>query len=323
VAQTFLKAEKIISQGLGLLQRELVLPRMVVRYGLSDFRGAKNDTITIRIPSLLKGREYEWRTRNLPIEVDELNEYSIPVTLDKHAYNAVQITDEEQTLDIDSWGEQVARPQIRAVAEILEGYIATEMDTANYRHEVDFIEDDPEVNEDSRAFYRAAVQARKYLNMENVPATGRVIVLGANVEAAALNSGHIVKADQADSDSALREAIIGRVAGFTVIGNVNSVDPDFAVAMHPTAFALANVAPMVPDGASAGATMTFDSLAMRWIRDYDSDYLRDRSVYSSFAGAASVEDARDLTSDVGSGFGELTGENVRAVKINFTGFTGS
>lgn len=322
MAQVFLKAEKIISQGLGLLQRELVLPRMVVRYGVADFRGAKNDTITIRIPSLLKGREYEWRTRTAPIEVDELNEYSIPVTLDKHVYNAVQITDEELTLDIASWGEQVARPQIRAVAEVLEGYIATAMDTANYRHEVSFVEDDPDLVE-SRAFYRAAVEARKWLNVENVPAAGRVIVLGSNVEAAALNSAHLVKVDQAGTDSALRDAVIGRIAGFTVLGNVNSVDPDFAVAMHPTAFALANVAPLVPDGASAGATMTFDSLAMRWIRDYDSDYLRDRSVYSSFAGAASVEDGRDLTSAVDAGFGELTDENVRAVKINFTALAGS
>lgn len=323
MAQTFLKAEKIVSQGLGLLQRELVLAGMVGRYTEADFRGAKNDTITIRIPSLLKGREYEWRTRTAPIEIDELNEYSVPVTLDKHVYNAVQITDEELTLDIMSWGEQVARPQIRAVAEVLEGYIATAMENANYRHEVDFVEDDPEVVPDSRAFYRAAVKARQYLNMENVPASGRVIVLGANAEAAALNSGHIVKANEADSDSALREAIIGRIAGFTVIGNINSVDPDFAVAMHPTAFALANVAPVVPDGASAGARMVFDSLAMRWIRDYDSDYLRDRSVYSAFAGAASIEDGRDLTSDVDAGFGELTNENVRAVRINFTGIAGS
>lgn len=323
MAQTFLKAEKIISQGLGLLLRELVLPGMVGRYTEADFRGAKNDTITIRIPSLLKGREYEWRTRTAPIEIDELNEYSTPVTLDKHVYNAVQITDEELTLDIVSWGEQVARPQIRAVAEVLEGYIATEMANANYRHEVDFIEEDPVTAPDSRAFYQAAVQARKFLNIENVPAAGRVIVLGSNAEAAALNSGHLVKVNEADSSSALRDAVIGRIAGFTVMGNINSVDPDFAVAMHPTAFAFANVAPVVPDGASAGARDVFQSIALRWIRDYDSDYLRDRSVYSSFAGAASIEDGRDLTSAVGSGFGELTNENVRAVKINFTGISSS
>jgi hypothetical protein len=115
----------------------------------------------------------------------------------------------------------------------------------------------------------------------------------------------------------LRNAVIGRIAGFQVIGNCNSVDPDFAVAMHPTAFALGNVAPEVP-ASVPGATATYESLAMRWIKDYDSDYLRERSVYSSFAGTASVEDGRDLRSEVGRGFGELTDENVRAVLIDFT-----
>jgi hypothetical protein len=165
---------------------------------------------------------------------------------------------------------------------------------------------------DDLSFYRALVEARKALNEANVPAAGRVVVLGANVEAAALLTPHLVKANEAGTDSALREAILGRVAGFDVIGNVNSVDPDFAVAFHPTAFALANVAPVVPDGATTGATLTFDSLAMRWIRDYDPDHLSDRSVYSAFAGSASVEDGRDPDDF------SLTDENVRAVEIQFT-----
>lgn len=321
MANAFLKAEQIISQGLGLLQRELILPMLVTKYGLADFRGAKNDTVNIRIPSLLQGREYEWRTRNNPIEIDELNETTIALELDKHPYSAVAVTDEELTLDIVSWGEQVARPQIRAVAELLESYIATAMTDANYRHEVTWDQADPNGDPGDRSFYQAAVQARKYLNTENVPAGGRVIVLGANAEAAALDSTHLMKVNEAGTDSALRDAVIGRIAGFTVIGNVNSVDADFAVAFHPTAFAFANVAPAVPAGVSAGADMVYQSLAMRWIRDYDSDYLRDRSVYSSFAGAASVEDGRDLDSPVGSGFGDLTEENVRAVKLNFTAFT--
>lgn len=310
MANAFLKAEKIVSQGLGLLQRELILPRLVVRYGAADFVGAKNDTINVRIPSLLKGREYEWRTRSAPITYDDLEEFTVDVSLSKHPYSAVAVTDEELTLDIASWGEQVARPQVRAVAELLESYIAEAMANANYASTVQY--DAPvDPDADDLSFYRALVQARQALNEANVPAAGRVVVLGANVEAAALLTPHLVKANEAGTDSALREATLGRIAGFDVIGNVNSVDPDFAVAFHPTAFAFGNVAPVVPDGVTAGASLTFDSLAMRWIRDYDPDHLRDRSVYSSFAGAASVEDGRDPDTF------ELTDENVRAVEIEF------
>jgi hypothetical protein len=312
VANAFLKAEKIVAQGLGLLQRELILPRLVLRKGVDDFRGAKNDTINHKIPSLLAGREYEWRTRTAPIEVDELNETTIPITLNKHPYSAVAITDEELTLDIESWGEQVARPQSRAVAEKLESYVAAQMAAANFAHSVDFDPDPDDPND--RAFWKAAVAARRRLNQENVPADGRVIVLGAAAEEAALNSRHIVDADTSGTTGTLREAVIGRIAGFTVIGNVNSVDEDFAIAFHPSAFVLGNVAPAVPDGASAGATQVFESLAMRWIKDYESDFLRDRSVYSAFAGTASVEDRRDMDPDSPT-FGDLTGENARAVEI--------
>ncbi len=315
MANEFLKGEKIVSQGLGLLQRDLVLARLVARKGIGDFKGAKNDTINIRIPSILKGREYEWRTRNSKITVDDLNETVVDIKLDKHVYNAVKITDEELTLDIDDWGFQVARPQIRAVAEKLEGYIAKAMESdANYRHTVTY-EPEPD-NDDDRSFTRALNAARKALNTENVPAIGRKVLLGANVEEAVLNAGVLQDVDRSGDDGVLREARIGRLSGFDVIGNVNSIDPDFAVAFHPTAFVLGNVAPVVPDGAKTGAQMDFEGLAMRWIRDYDSDILSDRSVYSSFAGASSVEDGRDLDEE-SEDFGELTEDNVRAVEIEF------
>src|SRR5690606_18701316 len=163
-------------------------------------------------------------------------------------------------------------------------------------------------------FHAVAVEARRRLNVANVPSGGRFIVLGSNLEADALNDDLLKKANESGSESVLREAIIGRVAGFTVIGNVNSIDPDVGYAFHTSAFAFANVAPVVPAGAAAGATGVFDGLAMRWIRDYDAPYLRDRSVYSAFAGAASVEDER-ITDPDDPDFGDLTGKNSRAVQI--------
>lgn len=310
MANAFLKAEKIVNQGLGLLERELILPRLVTRYGAADFVGAKNDTVNVKVPAILEAREYGWRNnRANPIYYDELEELSVPVALNKQPYSGVKITDEELTLDIDSWGEQVARPQIRAVAEKLESYIADAMVAADYAEDVDY---DGDETGNISGIYKTLVEARQALNAANVPTSGRVAVLGADVEAAALLSPNLVNVDQSGSDSALREAVLGRIAGFTVIGGVNSIPGDFAVAFHPTAFAFANVAPQAPAGASASATGTYEGLALRWIRDYDANYLQDRSIYSSFAGAASVEDGRES-------YGALTGENIRAVEITFSG----
>lgn len=320
MANAFLKAEQLVNQGLGMLQNELILGRLVKRYGKADFAGAKNDTINVKVPAVLSAREYEWRTRNNPIQYDDLEEFSVPVTLDSHPYSAVRITDEELTLDIDNWGSQVALPQVRAVAESIEASVATAMAGATTRHSVTWTADDPaDPDADTRAFYRALTRARKFLNKENVPATDRVVVLGSSAEEAALNSPHLVEVDKSGYEGTLRESILGRIAGFTIIGNVNTVDEDFAMAFHPTAFALANVAPDVPRGATAGATAEYEGYAMRWIQDYDPDYLRDRSVYSAFVGTSSTEDGRDLDPE-SPDYGELTEENVRAVTINFTPF---
>lgn len=295
MANTFLKPEVINRTALALLQREIVLPNLVWRFAESDFRGAKDDTITLRLPAVLTARDYEWRTRNSAITIDDLTELGVDVSLDTHPYSAVAITDEQLTLDIISFGEQVLQPQMRAVAERLENLIATTLGgaivpaAAEVAHTIGTTDG-----------YVTAVKARKVLNMQNVPMNGRVLLLGANLEEDFLNSDHLTLVDQSGSDSALRDGTLGRILGFTVVTS-NAIDPDIGYAFHATAVAFGNVAPVVPDGAVAGSSDTSNGLAMRWLRDYDPNYLRDRSVVSAFAGATSVED---------------DGENMRLVKIN-------
>lgn len=322
MANAFLKAEQIAATALGLLERELVLPRLVTRMGIADFRGAKNDTVNIRVPSRTTAREYEWRTRNNPIVLDELEETSIPVTLDKHPYSAVAVTDEELTLDIVSFGEQVLRPQIRAVAEKLETYVYTAMSNADLHWPTiaPGAGDSPggggstaEYDNDAKDILVALVEARRRLNVKNVPVAGRVIVVGADIEAILLNGSQLLDASAAGSDGALRDAQIGRLYGMPIFTS-NALPTDQAWVFHPTAFVLANVAPVVPAGVVQGSTQTFEGLAMRWIQDYDTSYLRDRSVVSAFAGAASVEEDPDPSHEVGDQV-----ENVRAIKIDLSG----
>ena len=298
MANSFLKAEKILQTALALLQREIVLPSLVTRYGQADFAGAKDDTITLRVPAVLTARDYEWRTRNSVIVVDDVTETSVDVTLDTHPYSAVAITDEQLTLDITSFAEQILRPQVRAVAERLENIIAVTLGGA-------IVPADAEVDHTigTTDGYVTAVRARKILNIHNVPMADRVLLLGANLEEDFLNSDHLTLVDQSGSDSALRDGTLGRILGFTVVTS-NAIDPDIGYAFNKSAIALGNVAPVVPDGVTAGASESLGGLAMRWIRDYDPNYLRDRAVVSAFAGAASVEE---------------DGENNRLVKINMEG----
>lgn len=307
MAHDFLKPEVIVNTGLGMLVNELLLARLVTRKAGSDFVGAKNDTIDMKIAAILDAREYGWRNnRSSPIVTDDLVETSIPVTLDKDPYSAIAVTDEQLTLDIVDFASQVLSPQITAVATKLDGYVGTLMESGvDYSTTLDVAGDSDDLLDD------LVIPARQALNLANVPAANRVLVLGANVEAWALKHDLLKRNDESGTDSVLREAIIGRLYGFTVIGNVNAIDADAAYAFHPSAYVFANMAPAVPQGATAGAAASHEGFSLRWIKDYDAMYLRDRSVVSSFAGTASVEDERDSSHD-------LTGKNCRAVKIDFS-----
>lgn len=310
MAQTFLKADVILAVALERLRRELILPRLVTRMGIENFRGAKDDTVNVRVPTLLNAREYTWRTRGAAIVVDEITEDSIPVVLNKHVYSALQVTDEELTLDIRDFTTQVLEPQVIGVAEKLESYIATAMSGATYEAtDVAYAEGTAD------GFYKALVDARQVLNDAHVPITGRVALVGSDIEAAALKEEALRDASQSGSTEALRAATIGRIAGFDVVAS-QSVASNFGVAFHPSAFVFAQAAPEVPSGASYGASRTESGLALRWLRDYDPSYLRDRSVLSAFAGAAAVGDARDP--DSGGQPGPINDKVLRAVKIAFT-----
>lgn len=322
MANSFLKPTQIAATALGLLERELVLPRLVWRMGINDFKGAASDTVTVRIPAYTTAREYEWRIRTAEITLDDLSETSFPVTLNKHPYSAVAVTDEELTLDIVSFANQVLRPQIRAVAEKLESYVYAAMTAADLHWPTiqPGAGDSPggggttaEYDNDAKDVLVAINEANRRLNVKNVPRSDRVILLGADIEAILLNGTQLLDASAAGGDGALREAMVGRLYGNPVVVS-NSIPTDEAWVFHQTAFILATVAPVVPDGVVSGSSQSFEGLGMRWIRDYDPRYMRDRSVVSAFAGYASVEEDPDRTNTVGDQL-----ENIRAVKIKLSG----
>lgn len=304
MANQFLKPEVIAATALGLLQREIVLPRLVWNDAVSDFAGAKNDTVSIRVPARLEAREYGWRNdRSSEIVLDELAETKIDVTLNHDIYSAVAVTDEELTLDIADFGAQVLAPQTYAIARAVEDLLATTIEGATYATTITLDPADP---------FAGVVDARTALNVAEVPRDGRTLLVGANVEAAILKSELMKRVDESGSDDALREAMIGRYAGFNVIGS-NAIDPDTAYAFVRSAYIFAMRAPIIPAGVAFGQSQSDQGIAMRWIRDYDAARLRDRSVLNTFTGTAVVMDNTAAAGD------PANLELVRAVKLQLPG----
>lgn len=314
MANSFIKAEKVIRTILGMLEREIVLPGLVWRDAAGDFSGAKNDTVSIRVPAYANARTRQLRG-GTPITVDELTESKVDVTLDTDVYKAVGISDEELTLDIESFGEQVLNPVVTSVARGVEDLVVAEMTGATYANTVDADPDDP---------YDGIVDARKALLDARVPMSGLVLAVGSSFEAAVLKSDRFARVDASGSDSALRDATIGRVAGFQTV-TVPALPPESAFAFHRTAYVLGMRAPVVPEGASWGASQSFAGLAMRALRDYDFLNVRDRLLADVFAGTAITEDYGELDSDgVFTPSDEVDLDNdtpifVRAVELTLNG----
>ncbi len=298
---TFIKPSHVVDAAALLLQREIVLPRTVAMMPIGEFRGKLNDTVTRRVPAVLTASSRTMRSTT-GLAAQDLTETSVPVQLTDHIYQLLNLTDEQLTLDISDLSTQVLQPQMRAVAEGLEDVIAAAIAAATWTAtDVAYAEatDDP---------YEIAVDARKALNDLDVPRGDRVLLLGSAVESAFLKSDRISKVNESGSDSALREAIIGRVAGFTLVGS-NAIGPNEAYAYHRNAFVFVSGAPVVPAGASQGATVTSEGMSMRYLRDYDPTNATgpvDRSLVDSFVGCSSTDDANGGT------------ENQRGVAIAFT-----
>jgi hypothetical protein len=319
MANTFIKPSVIAQTMIQLLFRELVLARTVWTDAVrsDDFVNALNDTVNLRVPARRTARTRTLRA-GTPLTADVSNEFAVPVQLTTDVYNGAPITDEELSLDIVNFGEQVLVPQVRAVAEGIEDLIAAEITGASYGTVLDFDESDPWVT---------AVAARKILNDNNVPKANRFWVVGSGVESELLLSDRFVKADNIGAErasSTFEDAVIGRIAGFTVLQS-NAIDEDESYAYVRSAFVAAGRTPKIPQGAAFGQVTPLSSaervqvgasmggLSARWVMDYDSVNGTDRSWTSSWFGSATVEDPDDPSDP------ESTTSFIRGLKITLSG----
>lgn len=309
MAHIFEKAEKIAGVALGILQRTIVLPNLFSnRYGIADFKGAKGDVVNVKRPAILVAQDAGFRDRN-PIVYQDLVQSRIQVKLSRYPIVPVQLSDEELTLDIENYSQDVTVPQVRALVEDFENTIADTLGGATFVHEVNYAP-----GADPR---KIAIQARKLLNGSNVPANGRYWIVGSEVSAEIASFDKLLDVDTAGLPEAVREGVVGRLAGFTIVES-NALDGDESYFVHNSALALAYVAPAAPKGATSSAIAIEGGLSVRQLFDYDSDTLHDRSILGVFTGGSVVTDPQigDDGLVVQSG-GEVQMEFIRAVKVNF------
>jgi hypothetical protein len=315
------KPEKLIETAVGMLEQELVIPNTFRKEGIDAFRGADDDTYSVTVEGVLPFREYEWRSGSASsstpgtrsgIVFDQYSERKIPVTFGGNVYSAVKVTDEQYDMDLTGWAK-ILRPQVKAVARGLGRRAVNTLVGADYNVVVGDVE--------AQGFRSGLIEARRVLNAFNVPDEQRWLLVGSDFEAGMLNDDSLTLASNVGdsvAEGALRNATLGNLYGFNIVVD-QSLPSDEAFAMVGSAFVFLSAAPSVPQSVPFGATQSFEDIALRWVRDYDSEHMHDRSVVNTYAGFRDVEDVlvgwdEDAKSEVVSE-GEYL---VRAIKLHLT-----
>lgn len=323
------KPEKIVATGVGLLDQEMVLPNLVHREGVDEYRGAADDTVNVVVEGLLPFHKFEWRsgeqntdgtqyaggtpsaTVRDKLVFDRYTERKVPITFGGNVYSAVEMTDEQKDFDFTTWTDKILSKQVRAIGRGLNHMVADELINAPFEVTVGAAE----------GRERAAIfEARRVLNRFQVPGN-RILVVGTDFEAALLSNKDItfaLNAGDAQADSALHEATLGRLAGFQVVVALD-LPSTMAIAMVDSGVALATAAPSVPQSVVHGATQSFNGYAMRWLTDYSADYLVDRSVVNTYAGCRYIQDNLIGWNDAaGSEIVSANQHYVRAIKLDLS-----
>lgn len=309
------KPEVIAKTAVGLVERELIIPKLFTRLGIEDYKGAQDDVVMMKIPGVLPAHEYKWRNkRTQPIFTDQYQETKIPVSFGGNAYSAVAVTDEQAAMDLGGWTELLT-PQCQAVSRHLEeaaaqmlencANVANHDSIGNYSH--DYMNgygyharDDNYVSDDrDKSKYNARVlaaregqltkdinESRRLLSRIYQPTNNRILLVGTDFDAAMQEEeafNHASFVGDANANSALKEATIGKWKGFTIVTS-NAISPAKAFAFTPGAFAFLNAAPIIPESVGFAATASYNGIAMRFIRDYDAMYMHDRSIVNTWYG---------------------------------------
>lgn len=280
-----LTAQGISSLAIELLTRSLVLPNTVSLIPGGEFAGSNGDTITVRVPQ--PGSARTQATRGATITYDDVTEVPVDVEL-KHLYHGKLVSDEEMTLDLEDFGRQITRVQVDAVATAAEDELCGVMNGLSA---------DDSVAANGSDVEEKILEAREFLGENDVPAGDRYLAVSPAMATFLLEVDKFVKVNEAGGSGALRDAVLGRLYGFTIVES-NGLDSGTAVAYHRSGFVMGNRVPLAPRGATDSATATAGGIGLRQVFQYVPDNLSDASVVSTFAGASAVVEDATTVPDV-------------------------
>ena len=278
MANTFLTPDIIAREALMVLRNNAVMARLVHRDYSADFNGAVGDTITIRKPATFVANEY-----NGSINVQDANETSVSVVMDKLLDVSFAVTSKQMSMDIADFSAQLLVPAMQAFNDKIDKMLIALESEATSRH----------AHASGVIAPADLIAARKFLTENAAPMSERRFVIGANAEADLLGNELFVSAEKVGDTAALKEASLGRKFGMDIYVDQNvakngNYTP--SIAFHKNAMALVTRTLPLPQGAAKAAIVNYDGFTLRVVYDYDMDKKTDTISIDMLCGVKLLDD---------------------------------
>lgn len=199
---------------LAALRYLTTLPRTVRQDFSAEFVAGRGTVVNIKNPiSAGTARKYTQDNRSArdAIVFDDLSQSTIPVTLDTQVYKAVRLPDDFATFTLTNLEREVLRPQAESVVDGLAAPLLAEMAAVATDSSIPTLTDSNGLD--------VLIAARAVLNARKVPMANRYVAVSPAAEAAFLKLDQLQKVNEAGTDGMLREAVIGRLFGFTIVSD--------------------------------------------------------------------------------------------------------
>jgi hypothetical protein len=320
-----LKPQILVDAAIEALDEKLVISNTVTkRADAKTFYAAAGDTISQRVKGTVPVREYAPRNdRSEPIRTDTYEETSVSLTISQNRpYSAIKLTDEQKDWDFNGWAP-IIDSQVDALGEYLEHGVLGSILNAPYERRILIDNSDAaflkakERNQD--LFWNAITEAKSSLRKMRTPDTTFNCLVGLDLADELVKSNKLVKV-QGTGDSALANSSLGTIAGVNFIPSVH-IPGDQAFMYASSGFLCFTGVASIPNSVPFGASASANGWALRWLMDYDTAYLTDRSVFDTFMGTAYTKDRLKVVDQQGISHTGTEEFFVRGVQLGLKGGT--